>query len=172
MVIPRAFTRRLNEAWSAFIQTDSCSSSGVRLSLCVTRPPRPSDLSHQIQLFRSYRAPMESRKPETNEEEQAFLSRPSEDGAVNSSSSLSESRTSNCSGGRKRKAKECLRLVLEIAMAATIVYLLVFKPFVVARETIRRTPVPRCTSSDRYQGPKDSLLTLLLSSTPEDIHFS
>jgi hypothetical protein len=88
---------------------------------------------------------MESRKSETNEEEQAFLSRPSEDGAVDSPSSVSENQKPNSSNGRRRKVIGYLRLVLEIAMASTIVYLLVFKPFIVTRETIRRTPIPPCT---------------------------
>lgn len=38
---------------------------------------------------------------------------------------------------------------MEIAMAATIAYLVIFKPFIVTRETIRRTPVPQRTWNDR-----------------------
>ena len=42
----------------------------------------------------------------------------------------------------KRKATWYLRLVLEIAMAITIVVLLAGEPY--RKDTIRRTPVPRC----------------------------
>ncbi|KAL2131280.1 hypothetical protein VTI74DRAFT_5311 [Chaetomium olivicolor] len=82
---------------------------------------------------------MELRKREIEEEEQAFLSQPNEDGVPYSSSENQE-----LSGKiRRRDVAAYLRVLLEIAMAATIVYLLVFKPFVVGREAIRRTPVPR-----------------------------
>ncbi|KAL2155865.1 hypothetical protein VTH82DRAFT_607 [Thermothelomyces myriococcoides] len=54
-----------------------------------------------------------------------------------------------------------LRLLLDLAMAGTIVYLVVAKPFVVSRETIRRTPVPQYSRgyvviehAERYDLPK------------------
>ncbi|KAK4148668.1 hypothetical protein C8A00DRAFT_38754 [Chaetomidium leptoderma] len=83
---------------------------------------------------------MEPKKREADEEEQAFLSRPSEDGAADSSS---ESERRSGSNPRARQVVRYLRVLLEMAMAATIAYLLIAKPLVVARETMQRTPVPR-----------------------------
>jgi hypothetical protein len=68
-----------------------------------------------------------------------------------------------------------LRLLLEIGMAATIVFLLVFKPLVVGRETLRRTPVPRCTLTtfpDYPSSPTAAADHLHLPSSPEDLHLS
>ncbi|KAL2021439.1 hypothetical protein VTK56DRAFT_7192 [Thermocarpiscus australiensis] len=81
---------------------------------------------------------MDPRKREADdEEEQAFLPESKSNGNVGS----------ECSSECRRQQRGLtwyLRLLLEIAMAATIVYLVVFKPFVVVgRQTIRRTPVPQ-----------------------------
>jgi hypothetical protein len=84
---------------------------------------------------------MDSRKREADEEEQAFLPQP---GSNSTDHDASDAAIDN---GPRRGWAWYLRLLLELAMAATIGYLVVFKPFVVTRETIRRTPVPRCTST-------------------------
>ena len=86
---------------------------------------------------------MEPGKREDEEEEEAFLTQSLDDDEP-SSSSESQKR----GGSRRRVVTAYLRVILEIAMAATIVYLLVAKPFVVQRETIRKTPVPRRTLRD------------------------
>ncbi len=86
---------------------------------------------------------MEPRRHEDDqEEEEAFLGRPSDEAPATRVDTTSASQ-----GGKRRRVVGYLRIVLEIAMAATIAYLLIAKPFVVSRETIRRTPVPRCTFS-------------------------
>ncbi|KAK4124114.1 hypothetical protein N657DRAFT_644309 [Parathielavia appendiculata] len=82
---------------------------------------------------------MDPMKHEADEEEQAFLRQPSEDGAAGSPNS----QRGDSSKSRRRQAMGYLRLLLEIAMAVIIISLVVFKPFFVARETLRRTPVPR-----------------------------
>lgn len=88
---------------------------------------------------------MEPRKDEADrEEEEAFLGRPSDERTANPADTSSGSE-----GGKGKRALGYLRILLEIAMAATIAYLVIFKPFVVSRETIRRTPVPKCTLSRR-----------------------
>lgn len=77
---------------------------------------------------------MDSRKHEADEEEQTFLPK-----AINSDhAELGDHRP------RTRGAAWYLRLILEIAMAATIVYLIVAKPLIASRPTLRRTPVPQC----------------------------
>ncbi|KAK3902165.1 hypothetical protein C8A05DRAFT_15732 [Staphylotrichum tortipilum] len=83
---------------------------------------------------------MEPTKHEGDEEEEeAFLRRPSDDvpaGRADTPSSPSQ-------GGKGKRVLGYLRILLEIAMTATIAYLVIFKPFAVSRETIRRTPVPK-----------------------------
>jgi hypothetical protein len=98
---------------------------------------------------------MDSRKHEADEEEQAFLPQAGFREDANADGP-SEQPTRHKS--RRRQVTWWLRLLLDIGMAVTIVYLLVFKPFVVSRETIRRTPVPRCT----FTLPFPLLLLLLL----------
>jgi hypothetical protein len=88
---------------------------------------------------------MEPRKREDEEEEEAFLPQPSEDGVVPDS----RSNTPERSGTKRKQVTGYLRILLEIFMAATIAYLVVFKPFIISRETIRRTPVPQCTWSNK-----------------------
>jgi len=80
---------------------------------------------------------MKPGKHETEEEGQAFLSdsRDSED----ASTPLRESRAS------RWRVWWHLRILFEVAMAATIIFLLFFRP-VPERQTIRNTPVPQCTS--------------------------
>jgi hypothetical protein len=85
---------------------------------------------------------MDPMKHEADEEEQAFLPQSSEDGTASSSP---DSQRGSGTKSRRRQVIGYLRLLLEIAMAVTIICLVVFKPFVVARETIRRTPVPQRT---------------------------
>ncbi|KXX79402.1 hypothetical protein MMYC01_204047 [Madurella mycetomatis] len=84
---------------------------------------------------------MDPRNPETDEE-QAFLPGPRYTKDLDADSTL-ECQRHGGSNLQKRALAWYLRLLVEIGMAATIIYLLVFKPFVVERETIRRTPVPR-----------------------------
>ncbi|KAK4099848.1 hypothetical protein N658DRAFT_497826 [Parathielavia hyrcaniae] len=86
----------------------------------------------------------EKHEPEPDEEEQAFLRQPSEDGTT-SSSDNQRGDASNLNARRRQTTKWMghLRLLMEIAMAVTIISLVVFKPFFVARETLRRTPVPQ-----------------------------
>ena len=107
---------------------------------------------------------MEPGKREDEEEEEAFLSQPLDDDAPSSSSESQER-----GGSRRRVVTAYLRVMLEIAMAATIVYLLVAKPFVVQRETIRKTPVPRRTLVDGSTA-LGCWLTQSGSSTTEDLH--
>jgi hypothetical protein len=85
---------------------------------------------------------MDPRKHEADDEEEAFLSQSGsyKDVAVDSSSG---SQRRGSTTPPKWGLVSWLRLLLEITMATTILYLLVFKPFVVGRETIRRTPVPK-----------------------------
>ena len=80
---------------------------------------------------------MERSKTEADEENQAFLapSPASEDG-------LDTSRHRN---GCQTRATWCLRLVLELVMAAVILVLLISRRYH-DRDTLRRTPVPQCTS--------------------------
>lgn len=75
---------------------------------------------------------MEPEKREAGEETQAFLGDSSEGG-------LQEPTTRY---GSKRRVVGCVRLAIEIAMAAVILYLLAAKPYC-GRDTIRRTPVPK-----------------------------
>lgn len=84
---------------------------------------------------------MDSRKREPDEEQQTFLpkSESNEDVATGFSTVCLKCDANN---PRKRGVIWYLRLFLEVAMAATIVYLLVAKPLIVSRETLRRTPVP------------------------------
>jgi hypothetical protein len=86
---------------------------------------------------------MDSRKRESDEEEQTFLPKleSNEDVATGFSTVCLKCDANN---PRKRGLVWYLRLFLEIAMAATLVYLLVAKPLVVSRHTLRRTPVPDC----------------------------
>jgi hypothetical protein len=85
---------------------------------------------------------MDPRKHEADDEEEAFLSQSGsyKDVAVDSSSG---SQRRGSTTPPKWGLVSWLRLLLEITMATTILYLLVFKPFVVGRETLRRTPVPK-----------------------------
>jgi hypothetical protein len=83
---------------------------------------------------------MDQMKHEADEEEQAFLPQSSEDGTA---SSPLDGQRGGGSKSRRRQVMGYVRLLLEIAMAVTILCLVVFKPFIVARGTIRRTPVPQ-----------------------------
>ncbi|KAK4221318.1 hypothetical protein QBC38DRAFT_134373 [Podospora fimiseda] len=73
---------------------------------------------------------MDLKKEDADEEEQAFL--PQSEGS-NHGDSIN---------GRQR-IKWWSRLLLDVSMALTIVYLLAFKPILIGRETTRRTPVPQ-----------------------------
>ncbi|KAK4250550.1 hypothetical protein C7999DRAFT_38393 [Corynascus novoguineensis] len=84
---------------------------------------------------------MASKAHEAGEEEQTFLPKASSSDDV-STDFGSEIRGRAASNSRKRGIVWWLRLVLELAMAGTIVYLLVAKPLVASRGTLRRTPVP------------------------------
>lgn len=78
------------------------------------------------------------RKPEADEEEQAsFLPHSPRD----SQDAVAASAERN---SKRRKTTWYLRLLLDIAMAATIIFLLFFRS--PPRNTIRRTPVPTCRS--------------------------
>lgn len=86
---------------------------------------------------------MNAKKHEGEDEEEAFLPRSGsyKDVAVDPSSG---SQTHSDTTPYRWGLVSWLRLLLELIMGTTILYLLVFKPFAVGRETLKRTPVPRC----------------------------
>ena len=91
---------------------------------------------------------------EVNEERQAFL--PDSGGALNSPSEKHNHR---------RKTTWYLRLVLELAMVAIIVFLLVFKPYC-GRDTVKRTPVPPRKSRPNY-APQTLSVVNAYADTPQ-----
>lgn len=73
-------------------------------------------------------------KPERDEEAEAFLRDSSE--SENTPAPMNNERTAWA------RSRSYIRLVLEIAMAATIIFLLFFRA--PATKALRRTPVPDC----------------------------
>ncbi|KAL2266812.1 hypothetical protein VTJ83DRAFT_6164 [Remersonia thermophila] len=78
----------------------------------------------------------------TDEEEQEFLPKPRSTDDANAETETC-SRHHRDRSHVKRGLVWWLRLLMEVGMAATIAYLIVFKPFVVTRDRILRTPVPQ-----------------------------
>ena len=112
---------------------------------------------------------MDSTKHEADEEGEAFLRPGAREDDV--ADSLMERQRRGGSNPRKWEVSWYLRLLLEVAMAATIVYLLVFKPFVVTREAIWKTPVPQCMLPKMFRVLMP-LLTMLVSSSTQDLYIS
>lgn len=112
---------------------------------------------------------MASKGHEAGEEEQTFLPKASSSDDV-STDFGPEIRGRGAGNSRKRGVVWWLRLVLELAMAGTIVYLLVAKPLVASRGTLRRTPVPECRCYGSFSVSILWLLTERYSSPKEDLH--
>jgi hypothetical protein len=88
---------------------------------------------------------MENRGRVSSEEEQAFLPKA---GITNNDTERQEINGDHKMGAvspPRRGWISWLRLLLELGMALTIAYMIIFKPFVVTRdERLLRTPVPQC----------------------------
>lgn len=114
---------------------------------------------------------MDSRKREVDEEGEAFLHAPESGSSESVAADSSIQRPWHGGGnGRGRGPTWYLRLLLEISMAVTIVYLVVAKPFIVSRETIRLSPVPRCKLYTSPGLPEAAADPCLLSSSAQDLY--
>lgn len=107
---------------------------------------------------------MDLENHEFEEEKQAFLpqSRADEHG----SSSPIESR------GARKPVTWYLRLLFELVMASTIVFLLFFRPSS-TRGSLRRSPVPQRMSGPALQATRNlfRIVFLMSCSAAEDVHF-
>ena len=116
---------------------------------------------------------MDSRKREADEEGEAFLHVPQSGSSESVAADPSTERPWHGGrNGRGRGPTWYLRLLLEISMAVTIVYLVVAKPFIVSRETIRLSPVPRCKLRTSPRLPEAAADPCLLSSSAQDPYIS